>query len=244
MFRFFRLWLGLLARWFRSHRTLLLENLALRQQLAVLKRRHPRARLHPMDKLFWVLARRVLAGWKKSLLGVSPETMIRWAPAGFRLDWRVLPASTASCSCWASMYPSEASPVGSNERPEIRNLPGAGWPLFAITATLSRPWISSLSQPSPSSCCTASLLLVTDRRQILHVNVTRHPTSTWIAQQLREAFPYESAPRFLLFDHDQKYGLEVPAALRSLQITCVPTAIQSPWQKRVAETLGGQLHAR
>jgi putative transposase len=69
----------------------------------------------------------------------------------------------------------------------------------------------------------------------VHVNVTRHPTSTWIAQQLREAFPYESAPRFLLFDHDQKYGLEVPAALRSLQITAVQTSIQSPWQNGVAE---------
>jgi hypothetical protein len=43
-----------------------------------------------------------------------------------------------------------------------------------------------------------------DRRQILHFNVTRHPTSGWIAQQVREAFPYESVPRFLLFDHDQK----------------------------------------
>jgi putative transposase len=54
-------------------------------------------------------------------------------------------------------------------------------------------------------------------------------------QQLREAFPYQSAPRFLLFDHDQKYGLEVGAALRSMQITCLQTSIQSPWQNGVAE---------
>ena len=74
-----------------------------------------------------------------------------------------------------------------------------------------------------------------DRRRILHFNVTRHPTSAWIVQQLREAFPYESAPRFLLFDHDQKYGLEVPAAIRSLQITCVQTSMQSPCQNGVAE---------
>jgi len=60
MFRFFRLWLGLLARCFRSHRTLLLENLALRQQLTVLKRRHPKPKLSPLDKLFWVSARRFL----------------------------------------------------------------------------------------------------------------------------------------------------------------------------------------
>jgi predicted DCC family thiol-disulfide oxidoreductase YuxK len=74
-----------------------------------------------------------------------------------------------------------------------------------------------------------------DRRQILHFNLTRHPTSGWIAQQLREAFPYQSVPRFLLFDHDQKYGLEVPAAIRSLHITCVRTSIRSPWQIGVAE---------
>ena len=79
----FELWFGLLARCFRSHRTLLLENLALQQQLAVLKRRHPRARLHPMDKLFWVLARRFWADWKKSLLVVTPESVVRWHRAAF-----------------------------------------------------------------------------------------------------------------------------------------------------------------
>jgi putative transposase len=54
-------------------------------------------------------------------------------------------------------------------------------------------------------------------------------------EQLREAFPYESASTYLLFDHDQKYGLEVLAAIRSMQITCVRTSIRSPWQNGVAE---------
>ena len=57
-----------------------------------------------------------------------------------------------------------------------------------------------------------------DRRRILHCNVTWHPTSTWIAQQLREAFPYGAVPKFLVFDHDAKYGSEVPAAIRSMDI--------------------------
>jgi len=74
-----------------------------------------------------------------------------------------------------------------------------------------------------------------DRRRILHFKITRHPTSSWIMQQLREAFSYESAPKFLLFDHDQKYGLEVLAAIRSLRITCVRTSIRSRWQNTVAE---------
>jgi putative transposase len=74
-----------------------------------------------------------------------------------------------------------------------------------------------------------------DRRRILHFNVTRHPTSGWIVQQLREAFPYDAVPRFLLFDHDAKYGLEVPTAIRAMKIDCVQASIQSPWQNGVAE---------
>jgi hypothetical protein len=57
---------------------LMLENLALRQQLAVLKRKHPKARLGPFDKLFWVVARRFWSKWKDALLLVSPETVVRW----------------------------------------------------------------------------------------------------------------------------------------------------------------------
>jgi transposase InsO family protein len=74
-----------------------------------------------------------------------------------------------------------------------------------------------------------------DRRQILHFNVTKHPTSLWVVQQLREAFPFESAPRFLIFDRDGNYGVEVPAAVRSLKIRPVRSSFESPWQNGVAE---------
>ena len=85
MCNFARLSLGLVARCFRSRRRLLLENLALRQQLAVLKRRQARPKLSPFDKLFWVLAYRFWTDWKRSLLVVTPETVVRWHRAGFRL---------------------------------------------------------------------------------------------------------------------------------------------------------------
>jgi transposase InsO family protein len=74
-----------------------------------------------------------------------------------------------------------------------------------------------------------------DRRRILHFNVTKHPTSLWIVQQLREAFPFESAPRFLIFDRDGKYGVEASAVVRSLKITPIRTSFESPWQNGVAE---------
>ncbi len=74
-----------------------------------------------------------------------------------------------------------------------------------------------------------------DRRRILHFNVTTHPTGSRIIQQLRETFPFESAPKYLIFDRDAKYGLEVAAAVRSLQIKPVRTSFGSPWQNGVAE---------
>jgi transposase InsO family protein len=73
------------------------------------------------------------------------------------------------------------------------------------------------------------------RRRILHFNVTGHPTSSWIVQQLREAFPFESAPRFLIFDRDAKYGFEVPIAVRALKISPVRSSFESPWQNGIAE---------
>ena len=82
-----RLWFGLLVRCFRSHRSLLVENVALRQQLIVLKRRHAKPTLEYHDKLFWVFARRFWSAWKRSLIVVTPDTVVRWHRAGFRLYW-------------------------------------------------------------------------------------------------------------------------------------------------------------
>jgi putative transposase len=88
--RFVRLFFGTIVRLFRSHRSLLLENLALFQQLSVLKRRRPRPSLSTLDRVFWVVARRVWSTWKQSLLMVTPETVVRWHRAGFLLYWRLV----------------------------------------------------------------------------------------------------------------------------------------------------------
>ena len=81
---------GAILRLFRARRSLLLENLALRQQLAALKRRHPRPLLAAFDKAFWVLARKFWSGWKQALIVVSPETVVRWHRSGFALYWRAI----------------------------------------------------------------------------------------------------------------------------------------------------------
>jgi transposase InsO family protein len=74
-----------------------------------------------------------------------------------------------------------------------------------------------------------------DRRRILHCNVTKHPTSAWVVQQLREAFPYDSAPKFLIFDHGSNFNEEVIDTVKSFGVEPKRTCFRSPWQNGVAE---------
>src|ERR1700692_3081328 len=258
---------GVIFRIFHSRRRLLLENLALRQQLAALKRKHPRPRLSAFDRFFWVLARRFWSGWKQTLIVVGPETVVRWHRSGFALYWRVI---------------SRARRVTGRRRisKEVRDLifrmvkenPTWGAPLihgellmlgFDISErTISRwmrraprdpepakRWLVFLRNHREAIAAMAFFTVPTitfgvlycffiighDRRRILYFRVTRHPTSLWVVQQLREAFPYGTAPRFLIFDRDAKYGTEVPIAIRSMKIKCVRTSLRSPWQNGFAE---------
>jgi hypothetical protein len=85
-------WLEIIVRTVVStlctQRSLAIENLVLRQQLAVLKHRHPRPRLTDTDRFFWVVLSRIWADWRESLHIVQPETVVRWHRQGFRYYWR------------------------------------------------------------------------------------------------------------------------------------------------------------
>ena len=83
------------------------------------------------------------------------------------------------------------------------------------------------------------VVLSRDRRRILHVNVTANPTAKWTAQQLIEAFPYDSKPRYLLRDNDGIYGWELQRCVEALGIDEVPSAPKSPWQNPYVERVIG-----
>ena len=85
------------------------------------------------------------------------------------------------------------------------------------------------------------VVLAHDRRQIVHVNVTGHPTAAWTSQQLRNAFPWDTAPRFLLHDRDGTYGDQFRACLDAMGIDEVLTAPRSPWQNPYVERLIGSM---
>src|SRR5271166_2646397 len=87
--------LGWLVGVFRPRADLVLENLALRQQLLALHSRRPRRRLTAVDKLFWVGLRNLWARWKQPLILVTPRTVVGWHRAGFRLYWKWLSRAQA-----------------------------------------------------------------------------------------------------------------------------------------------------
>lgn|SRR5487761_17794 len=267
MFNLLFLWFGALTRVFHSRRSLALENLALRQQLAVLKRRRPRPMLGRFDKLFWVIAYRFWSAWKEALIVVTPETVVRWHRAGFQMYWRLL--SKARRQVGRTQTPKEVRElifrmVAENPTwgaPRIHGeLLMLGFDISERTISrwmkrappdpgLTKRWLAFLRNHREAIAAMDFFTVPTitfgviycffviahDRRRILHFNVTKHPTSLWVVQQLRETFPFESAPRFLIFDRDGKYGIEVPAAVRSLKIRPVRTSFESPWQNGIAE---------
>ncbi len=74
------------------------------------------------------------------------------------------------------------------------------------------------------------LILLNDRREIVHFNVTDSPSAFWTGQQIVEAFPWDSAPRYLLRDRDKKYGEEFVSRVESMGIKQVVISAHSPWQ--------------
>ena len=75
------------------------------------------------------------------------------------------------------------------------------------------------------------LALAHERRRILHFAVTAHPTAEWTAQQMREAFPWDTAPRYLLWDRDRIFGQDFVKHVRAMGIKQVLSAPRSPWQR-------------
>ena len=85
------------------------------------------------------------------------------------------------------------------------------------------------------------VVLAHDRRRVVHINVTDAPTAQWTAQQLVEAFPWETAPRYLLRDRDAVYGVVFSSRAQAMGIHEVKTAPRSPWQNPYVERLIGTL---
>ncbi len=86
-----------------------------------------------------------------------------------------------------------------------------------------------------------SVILGHARRKILHLNVTQHPTAGWLSRQITEAFPWDTAPRYLLRDRDASYGRCFSERVEAMGISEVVTAPRSPWQNAYLERVIGSI---
>ncbi len=256
--------LQIVSAWVRSRSDLILENVALRQQIAVLMRTKPRVRLEPQDRILWVALRQSWCRWRDALFIVKPETVVAWHQRAFRRYWTSLSRSPGRprldaeirelvvrmCSenpTWgAPRIHGELLKLGFrvSERSVSRYLPPArpGRGAAGDWVTFLRIHREVLAGMDFFTVPTATFRVLYvwfvihhDRRRILHFNVTEHPTGSWVSQQLRESFPYDTVPSYLLFDRDSIFAGKVIATVEALGIESRRIAYRSPWQNGVAE---------
>jgi putative transposase len=261
----------LLALWaavralFRTRTDAALEILALRQQVAVLKRKRPRPPLNAGDRLFWTTLRRFWPRWSDVLLIVKPETVIAWHRVGFRLYWRwrsrarggrprisqelqqLIARMAEENPDWgAPKIHAELQKLGFTiaERSVARYLlriirrgdPKRKWATFLQNHREVLAAMDFFTVPTVTFRVLDCFFVIEhERRKILHCNVTQYPTAEWIVQQLREAFPEPCRYRYVILDRDRKFDQEVLAFLTAAGLEAKRTSVQSPWQNGLAE---------
>ena len=263
--------LGGLASIFKTSAQLRLENVALRQQLVVLRRSAPkRLRLTSADRIFWVWLRHLWSDWKSVLLIVKPETVVAWHRKGFRLFWRwkihggkqgrprvpkevrdLIRMMSGNNPRWGAprihgellklgievTEPTVAKYMVRRQKP-----PSQTWRTFLDNHVSNMVSVDFFTVPTVRfQILYVFLVLAHDRRRILHLGVTHHPSAEWTAQQLREAFPWDTAPRYLLRDRDNIFGKEFVDQVKAQGIKQVLSAPRSPWQRAYVERLIGSI---
>ena len=251
--------------YFRSRTDTALELLALRQQLAVLKRRRPRPPLSGLDRLFWIALQDIWARWRDALVIVKPETVIGWHRAGFRLYWRwrsrphggrpriteeirVLIRRLAQENLdWGAprihgalrklgFVVSERTVARYLRRIQRRGDPAKRWLAFLRNHREAIAALDLFTVPTATFRALYCLFVMEHgRRRILHFNVTRHPSADWVVQQLREAFPESGPYRYVILDGDAIFDADVIAFLNATGVKPKRTSVRAPWQNGTAE---------
>ena len=249
---------------FRSRKEQAIVELALRQQLAALKQKESKPKITPLDRVFWVALFRFWPRWKRVLVIVEPDTVVRWHRKGFRLYWRWIskrgPGRPPISPEVQALIKAFALDNGCGARKVHAELGKLGFTVSLATVSRYMPkhpcdkekqqrWTTFLRNHRDGIAAmdffvvptiTFRLLYVWfvidhERRRIIHVNVTSHPTSSWVVQQIRESFPDDLAPNDLVFDNDTIFLSEVSTSIESFGITPKRTAYRSPWQNGTAE---------
>jgi putative transposase len=254
---------------FRTRAALQLEVLALRHQLAVYQRRHLRVRTGVADRLLWAWLSRAWAGWRDVLVFVQPSTVIAWQRRRFREHWARLSRRPAGRPAldkavrdliremsitnprWGSpRIVGELAKLGIDvvkSTVEIymarrRKPPSPTWRAFLENHVKDLVSVDFFVVPTVTfKILLVFVVLAHARRRIVHFNVTDHPTASWTAQQVPEAFPWDETPRYLLRDRDRVYGSAFKERVERMGIEEVLAAPRSPWQNPFVERVIGSI---
>jgi putative transposase len=260
---------ALLRQLLQSRAALVAENLALRHQIVILQRSVKRPRLHRRDRIFWVWLSRLWQGWRSSLIVVQPETVIRWHRKGFRLYWRwksrsrcgrpkldveiraLIRRMSRDNPTWGRRRIRAELHLLGYEVAELtaakymvrgRKPPSQGWRVFLKNHSREITAIDFFTVVTLNfRILICFVVLRHHQRTVVHFNVTSHPTARWTAQQIVEAFPYQTAPRYLLRDRDGIYSAYFADRVRGMGIEEVLIAARSPWQNPFIERLIGSI---
>ena len=262
--------LAFLTTLLRSRLALQLEIVALRHQVAIYQQSVSRPRLHAADRLFWSWLSRLWPNWQQALEFVQPRTVIAWQKKRFRDYWYRLSQSgrpdrpTISQEVreliqdmWRA-NPTWGSPriVGELQklgitvakstvekyRPKKRKPPSPTWKAFLNNHIQDLVACDFFTVPSVTcQVLFVFIRLAHERRRIVHINITQHPTAQWTAQQIVEACPWDEAPRYLLRDRDSIYGAPFQQRVGNMGIEEVKIAPHSPWQSPYVERLIGSI---
>ncbi len=230
----------------------------------------PRPRLRLSDRIFWTWLSRLWSGWRRTLVIVKPDTVLAWHRRGFQLYWRwksrnrgpgrpkVSREVRALIRKMCLSNPSWGAPRIHGELLKLgidvgetsvalymvrgRKPPSQTWRTFLENHLRQIVAVDFFVVPTLTfRVLFVFVVLGHDRGRILHFNVTSHPTAEWTAQQIREAFPWPTAPRFLLRDRDGIYGKTLRDCVDAMGVEEVTTAPRSPWQNPFAERLVGSI---
>jgi putative transposase len=248
---------------FRSRTALQIEILSLRHQLGVLQRSVKRPNLKTADRLLWVWLSTVWSGWRSSVFIVQAATVIAWHRKGFRLFWKpgrplvpreireLIRTMNRENPMWgAPRIHGELLKLGidigetsvSKYMIRPRRPPSQTWKTFLENHVKSMVSVDFFTVPTIRfQILYVFLVLAHDRRRILHFAVTAHPTAEWTVQQLREAFPWDTAPGYLLRDRDRIFGQDFVHQVKAMGIKEVLSAPRSPWQRAYVERVIGTI---
>ena len=260
---------GLATDLTRTHDELLAENAALRQQVILLSRRTKRLTIKPIDRVVLVLTSALTSSWRDAILVVKPDTILRWHRQGFRLLWRwksrrrkspgpkissetialIKRMATENVTWGAPRIHGELLKLGIKvAKPTVQRYmdsirPTGGGQRWSTFLKNHKVWACDFVQTYDWAFRPIFAFFIVDvnKKDVIHVAVTRSPSQAWTAQQLREVTPFGNGANVIIRDRDGKFGEDFDRVAKGVGMRVIRTPRRTPNMNAVCERFIGSV---